>query len=131
VPDDRPVPKKCWSGGWVKLHRQLLEHPRFDDPGWVSLWIFMLLKAAHKPVDVRFGGHTHRLSPGSFISSRHEMAAITGLNASKVQRLLESMKIEQQIEQQTSNKSSMFTVLNWASYQKSEQQNEQQSNNRL
>jgi hypothetical protein len=47
-----------------------------------------------------------------------------------VQRILKTFKSEQQIEQQTTSRNRLITIVAWNEYQKSEQQNEQQVNNK-
>lgn len=81
--------------GWVKLHRRLLEHPRRRDPDWVAIWIHLLLNATHQPYRVNFDGRIVELQPGQLVSGRLAIAAATGVNKSKVKRVLAVMKNDQ------------------------------------
>jgi hypothetical protein len=117
--------------GWIKLHRALLDHPRINDPDWLAVWVYLLLTATHAPYRALFNGRTIELRPGQLITGRHVIAAATGVSQSKVWRVLETLKTEQQIEQQPGNKSSLVSITNWEKYQGTEQQIEQQvSSNR-
>jgi hypothetical protein len=118
------------SRGWVKLHRRLADHPRFRDPDWTTVWVYLLLNATHAPYRTIFDGRTVELRPGQLITGRLSIAENTGVHPSKVYRVLETLKIEHQIEQQAGAKSSIITVLNWHTYQNFEQQTEQQPNNK-
>ncbi len=119
------------NAGWIKLHRQLLENPRFKDPDWVAVWTYLLLTATHAHREALFDGKRVELKPGQLITGRFVIAKSTGVHASKVYRILETLKTDHQIEQQAGAKSSMITVLNWSLYQNIEQQSEQQpSSNR-
>jgi len=89
------------------------------------LWVTMLLKATHEPLERDFCGKTVTLQPGQFISGRQALAAETGLTEMKVRISIDRLKNDQQIIQQTGNKGSMFTVLNWDKYQINNQQNNQ------
>ena len=60
---------------------------------------------------------------------RKSMASQLKISESKIYRIINDFKSEQQIEQQTSNQNSLISILNWDKYQQSEQQNEQQMNN--
>ena len=60
------------------------------------------------------------------IANRRTLARDTGINESKIQRLLKTFESEHQIEQQTNNKSRIISVVNWSKYQESEHQNEHQ-----
>jgi hypothetical protein len=71
------------------------------------------------------------LKPGQLITGRHAIAKATGVNNSKVFRILELLKAEQQIEQLAGVKHSLITVLNWRSYQRTEQQGEQQASSNV
>src|SRR5262245_5575561 len=109
------------TGGWITLHRKLLKHPRFSDPDWLSVWTYLLLSATHAPLSAVFNGNPILLKPGQLVTGREAIARATGVDSSKVYRLLKTMASEQQIEQQPSGKHSLITVLNWHCYQKSEQ----------
>jgi hypothetical protein len=117
--------------GWVKLYRSLTSKAWYKDSRVVHLWVHLLLKASHQEGrEVMFGGKVVKLKRGQFISGRHALSSETGIEVSKVVRALELFKNEQQLEQQTSNKNSLFTIVSWDDYQINEQQNEQQANNR-
>jgi len=117
------------SDGWVKIHRKLLENPRFRDGDWLKVWLWMLLRASHGGHSVIFKGERIQLQAGQFTAGRFQISEQTGVNQSKVFRVLEALKSEQQIEQRISNACSLFTITNWTSYQKIEQQIEQPTNN--
>lgn len=115
--------------GWIKTHRKLADHPRYRDSAWVHVWVHLLLHATHQEFRMVFGSKVVLLKPGQLITSRKNISAKTGINESKVERILKQLESEQQIEQVSSSISRLLTVLNWADYQESEQLNEQQSNN--
>jgi hypothetical protein len=116
--------------GWIKLHRQLLEHPRLAHPGWLHLWTTLLLLANHSGAGPRmiFQGQEITLQPGQLITSRDRLAERTGMNASKIERLLSLMQTEQQIEQVGGVRSRLITITNWAGWQTGEQVTEQLAN---
>jgi len=75
-----------------------------------------------------FNGRVVELRPGQLITGRNSISAKTGIHPSKVRRVLQTLKIEQQIEQVPGAKSSMITLLQWASFQNIDQQHGQQAN---
>ena len=111
--------------GWVKLHRKLRDHPRAGDPDWVAVWHWMLLEAAYEPRRVLFSGQVVVLKPGQFTAGRHQIAKATGVSESKVRRVIDAMKTDQQIDQRTSNAYSLYSIINWESYQGLDQPNGQ------
>lgn len=117
--------------GWIKLHRKLLDNPIVcKDADHLAIWTYLLLNATHKEKQAIFQGLKITLQPGQLITGRKAIAEALRVTESKVQRVLSCFESEQQIEQQTSNKNRLITILRWAEYQHDEQQNEQQMNNK-
>lgn len=118
------------SSGWIKVHREILDNPVVcKDGDHMAVWMFILLKATHKEIDVMFNGSRISLLPGQVITSRKSISNHFGVSESKVQRILKTFEIEHQIEQLTSSHNRLLTVVNWTSYQNDEQENEQPVNN--
>lgn len=117
--------------GWVKLYRKLMENPIVTkDADHLAIWIYLLLNATHDSYPVLFKGEKIILEPGQLLTGRKEISSRLCVTESKVQRVLNSFKIEHQIEQQTSNKNRLISIVNWDFYQGSEQQNKHQMNNK-
>lgn len=118
------------NNGWIKLHRKLLDNPVvMKDSDHLAVWIYLLLNASHTEYPVLFGGKKISLKAGQLITGRKSIASTLNMSESKVTRVIEMLKSEHQIEQQTSNKNRLITIVNWELYQQSEQQIEQQVNN--
>lgn len=117
--------------GWIKLHRKLLDNPvTMKDTDHLAVWIYLLLNASHNEHPALFKGEKITLKPGQLITGRKSIALALHIDESKVERILKSLKSEQQIEQQTSSKNRLISITNWEFYQQSEQQIEQQVNNK-
>lgn len=101
----------------------------FKDADHVAVWMYLLLNATHKECQVLFKGEKITLLPGQLITGRKAISDKLKISDSKVHRILKLFEIEQQIEQQTSNKNRLISIKNWDKYQFSEQQDEQQVNN--
>ena len=108
----------------------MVDKPWSKHPEYVALWVYCLLRGNFKECDVmtRTGSLVH-LKAGQFIASRDQISEHTGIEKSKVERILNVFKSEQQIEQQNRGKFRIISILNWRKYQVSEQENEQQVNN--
>lgn len=113
------------GSGWVSVHRKLLDWAFAGDVYYMALWVRLLLMATHKPMKKLFGSEVVELQPGQLISSRCALAAATGCNEHKVDRMLRRLETEQQIEQRMSSISRLITITNWDKYQNCEQRNEQ------
>ena len=117
--------------GWVKIYRKILDNPIVcKDSETFSVWIYLLLNATHNEYEIIFKGKRIKLKSGQLITGRESISKKLKINESKVQRILKLFENEQQIEQQTSNKNRLITIVNWGLYQDNEQQIEQQVNNK-
>lgn len=116
--------------GYIKLHRKILDNPVVcKDAEYYAVWNYLLLNATHTEYDAIFKGGRITLKPGQLITGRKAIAEKFNISESKVQRVLKTFENEQQIEQQTTNKNRLITIINWKDYQSGEQQNEQLLNN--
>lgn len=116
--------------GWIKLYRKIFENPVLGkDSEHLAVWIYLLAHATHKQIPAIFKGEKIILNKGQLITGRKSIAAKLKIPESKIYRIIKEFKNEQQIEQQTSNKNSLITILNWSKYQSGEQQDETQMNN--
>lgn len=118
------------SSGWVKLYRQTLDNPIVcKDTETFAVWCYLLLMAAHKQRKVLFNNGVVELDEGQLITGRKTISEKFYISESKVQRILKLLESEHQIEQQTSSKNRLISIVNWHKYQASEHQSEQQVNN--
>ena len=115
--------------GYATVWRKIWDNPRSSDPEWVSVWVYLITNATWKGLDAVWQGKRITLKPGQLITGRKAISRATGVNESKVFRLLKCFKNEHQIEQQTSNVSSLISITNWECYQRKEHRIEQQMNN--
>lgn len=117
--------------GYIKLYRKLLDNPIIcKDSDYMAVWVYLLLSATHKEYPALFKGKKIMLKPGQLITGRKSISMKLNITESKVQRILKSFESERQIEQQTSNRNRLITILNWIEYQQTEQQNEHPVNNK-
>lgn len=115
------------SDGWIKLYRAVLENPRFEkDNDYFVVWVKLLLMVTHKPRKALFNGKSIMIQPGQIVTSRAALVKACNVNRSKLERILDWLESEQQIEQQTCTTSRCITITNWQKYQQIEQPNEQQ-----
>lgn len=117
--------------GYIKLFRSLKNKGWFKKSDYVHLWIYILIQATHKQTEFFFNGENMILRPGQFVTGRKIINSDTGINESKIERILTFFeKNEQQIEQLKTNRNRLITVVSWEQYQQVEQQIEQPVNNK-
>jgi len=102
----------------------------YKNSKYVHLWMHILLKATHKPMEVMWNGKTLILNSGQFITGRKKLEEETKIKEHSVDRILNYFKNEHQIEQQTTNQNRLITILKWERYQGDEQRNEQPVSNK-
>jgi hypothetical protein len=116
--------------GYVKAHRKMMDKGYYKKSEFVHLWLHLMFKANHKPKEFWFNGKNIKINRGQFITGRKKLSEETGINESKIERILNFFeKSEQQIEQQKSNRNRLITLLNYNVHNKTGQQIEQPVNN--
>ena len=85
--------------GWIKIHRKLLENPIVSkDSDHLAIWIYLLLNATHKEIPAVFKGKKIILQPGQLITGRKSMSEKLKISESKIFRVINEYKNEQQIK---------------------------------
>ena len=115
-------PLENYQAGWIKLFRSISNKGWYNESSYVHLWVHLLMKANHKPKEWLYKGKVIKVDAGQFITSRKTLSIETGISQSKVERILNCFKSEQQIEQQNMYTSRLISICNWNDYQHSEQQ---------
>lgn len=110
------------SQGWVATHRKLKESSFYKDSQAVHLWIHLLISANHRDAQVVRGNKVYEVKRGQLLTGRKLLSSETGINESKLQRLLKVFEKCHMIEQQTNNVNRLISILNYDEYQTSEQQ---------
>lgn len=108
----------------------MLENPICKDPDYAWLWVVLLLKANHADNSFIWNGKKIICKRGQVLTSRKSLAKETGIQESKIERIIKYLKSEQQIEQQNFYTNRLITIKNYGTYQANEQQNEQQMNSK-
>lgn len=86
------------------------------------------MTANYEDKETLFNGKAIRVKRGQLITGRHSLNEQTGIHESKIVRILKSLEIEQQIEQQKTNRFTVITIVNYEEY--NGQQNGQPMNNK-
>lgn len=139
------------AGGWIKLHRKILDSAVFSNPELLRLWIVCLMNANHRDAHVQVDGLNDPVlvKRGQFITGRfalhqdiyprrRQQGSRAQRRAPKspltVWRWLETLQKLRCVDIKTNNKFTLVTVEKYCTYQElgpdSEQQLEQQTNNR-
>ena len=99
--------------GWIKIHRSLLQWEWFQKPDMVQLFMYLLLKANVE--DRKWQGID--VKRGQVVTSVATICRDLSLSTKKVRNCLEHLKNSQVISIKTTNKFSVITICNYATYQ--------------
>jgi hypothetical protein len=109
------------SNGWIKLHRQLLDHDIWTQESFTrgQAWVDLLLLANHSENSFRVRGNLVFVSRGEVARSEDSLAQRWKWSRNKVRRFISELseKTAQQIEQQKSPILSKIRIINYNLYQ--------------
>jgi hypothetical protein len=105
------------DNGWIKLHRRIIEKGYYRNSKCVHLWIHLLLLANHRPKEFMWNNRIILIKEGQMITGRDSLALATGINPSSIERILNMLENEHQIEQQKTTRYRLITILNWKDHQ--------------
>lgn len=107
--------------GYILLHRKLIDSWVYQDSETLHLWVHLLLCASYNEKEYSYNGDLVKLKPGQFITGRKKLSIETGINESKIERVLSALEKAKKIEQQTNSRNRCISIVKWCEYQKIEQ----------
>ena len=111
--------------GWIKIHRQLSEKSWYKKSEFVHLWLHLLMSATHSARKFTTMSETIDLEAGSFIKTRATLSAETGIEKSKVERILKVFIREDMIVCSSVSNMRKICIKNFEKFQKSDSESEQ------
>ena len=112
------------AGGYIKLRRKIEDWEWFHDNPTFCLFMHMLLLANWK--DKRWKGIEIRR--GQFISGRKALAEVTGLTEQQIRTAVNKLKSTREITSTTTKVGTLYTIVNYNTYQDDPTSINQQSN---
>jgi hypothetical protein len=107
--------------GWIKVHREILDHWVFQDERHFRRWMIILLNVNHTETKFPVGDSLFICRPGeSFISIDHwaTMFNCSKPSVGKFFKLLENEgMLQRKIIGKGNRRKHLLTVMNWAKYQ--------------
>lgn len=107
------MPKELSNGGWVKLHRKVLDWEWYDDVNVRILFFHLLLKVNFE--DRNWQGRT--IKRGQFVTSLSHLAKQAGLSVMQVRSALNKLKSTHEITHEGTPNYSVITIINYDTYQ--------------
>lgn len=112
--------------------------PVWQDPVYLKLWMYCLMKASHKEREQLVGNQVIKLMPGEFVTGRTSLSddLNKGMKPKLRQsestwwRYLNNLELWGMLNIKKTTKYSVVSIVKWADYQESEQDIEHQLNNK-
>lgn len=101
------------GGGWVKLHRKLLEWEWYGDAHMVHLLVHLLLTATHE--DRKYKGLT--IKRGQLVTTIKELAEALGASETSTRRRMKRLKSGGFLTIKVAHNRTTITICNYDSYQ--------------
>mgnify|MGYP001605758113 CR=1 FL=1 len=108
------------QSGWVKMHRSMLDWEWYSDINVYRLFTHMILKANHK--DNKWRGIL--IKRGQTLTSLNTLESETGLSKSQIRTAVKKLISTREIAQQSHSQHTVFTIVNYDSYQGDDTQND-------
>lgn len=107
-----------------------MNSPVWQDPLYLKLWMYCLMKATHTERDQLVGNQMIKLLPGQFVTGRIALAddlnkgmkADIKVSNSTWWRYLNNLEKWQMLNIKKTNKYSVISIVKWSEYQQDEQQ---------
>jgi hypothetical protein len=103
--------------GWIRLAREIVEKPVFQNPDILKVWIWCLLKATHKGKIETVGKQKIPLEPGQFIFGRFKAAEELRMKPTTIRDHMYWLRDNQSIYIKSATKYSLVTIINWTVFQ--------------
>ena len=105
--------------GWIKLHRDILEHKIFKSKpiGKGEAWIRLILMASYKDSDFFVNDVYFSAKRGQILVSQRTISDEFGWSQNKLKRFLNWLKSERMIDYETNTRLTIITICNYSKYQ--------------
>ena len=113
--------------GWIKLHRQVIDHWIWDDSQKFKWWIDMLLLTNHKDKKIVMGGELIVIKRGSFHTSELKLSERWNVSRNTVRKFLQLLEKDGMISTKKAKNGTTVEVHNYGVYQGKEEIKKQQS----
>lgn len=107
--------------GWIKLHRQVMDHWIWEDPIRFKWWMEIILLTNHTEKKTMIGGNLVTIKRGTFHTSELKLAERWGVSRNRVRRFLELLESDDMISTNKTVNGTTIKVHNYDVYQGNEE----------
>ena len=114
--------------GYIKIWRKIEDSGIIGNADVCQLFLFLMVKATHKPHKIIVGTQVIILQPGQFFAGRKQLALELRSSEQRIRTALKCLEKYDVINQQATSKGTIITLVNWGKYQDEAAGSNQHSN---
>lgn len=106
--------------GWVKLHRQIMEHPFYEEERVFSrheAWEYLILTANHADKEILIDGTLVMVERGSLVTSIRKLTVRWKWSNTKVTQFLDLLERLEMVTKKSDTKKTVITLATYDFYQ--------------
>jgi hypothetical protein len=103
--------------GWIRLYRQSMASPVWQNCHLWQVWTYCMMRACHKPVRFYMDGKVLTLERGQFITGRKKVAHSCRITENMAYRLMHILQDMGNLDIISNSRYSIVTVCNYERYQ--------------
>lgn len=98
---------------WIKLHRKLIDHWVYSRPGYLSIWVYLLVRANWKPSKAVLNGRIAVIERGEVLTSIRGLAEGSHTSERTVRTFLALAKQDDMIDVKSDTAATRVKILNY------------------
>jgi hypothetical protein len=103
--------------GWIALHRKIYKSSDFKNQLEVSIFIYLLTMASHKPIQVIYRKKKLTLNRGEISIAYRDLAKKFNISKDKVRTVIKNLIQSNNIRQTLHKRLSIFSIVKYSKYQ--------------
>ena len=103
--------------GWIKLHREIVDHWIWQDPFKLRAWLDLIMLANHKPKKINIDSQIITIDIGQHWTSDESLAKRWGWGRKKVRNFLKLLESDGMIIRKSTPRGTAITIVNYKVYQ--------------
>ncbi len=105
------------TDGWIALHRKIYSSSDFKNQLEVSIFVYLLTMASHKPVQVIYRKKKLTLNRGEVSMAYRDLAKKFNISKDKVRTVIKNLVESNNIRQTLHKRLSIFSIVKYSKYQ--------------
>lgn len=114
--------------GYIRIYRKIEDSGILANRDICQLFMFLMVKATYRPRKIIVGGNVIELQPGEYFAGRKQLALELNSTEQKIRTALSTLEKSGIINQRSTSKGTLVSLVNWRKYQDEQPAFNQHSN---